>query len=154
MTLMKNDIDTGNLNVTVEKQRLEIEYLQQKLSQIEQEEVRRIRHLNRLGTWAQQDPTGPLQVHGIQEWVLAELKAALGSAYEPTAWQPETSEHSQKEGELERQGTIPAEELRKIVESWKSSLEKNWTRLDPLNERFLVALESLIHRADSPKGPA
>lgn len=58
---------------------------------IQQEEVRRIRHLNRLGTWAQQDATGPIIKDQIQAWVLAELKAALGSAYEPTSWQPETA---------------------------------------------------------------
>lgn len=56
------------------------------------EEVRRIKHLNRLGSWAQQDPTGPLNTEhaqNVRDWVLAELKAALGSKYEPTEWQPD-----------------------------------------------------------------
>lgn len=52
---------------------------------IKAEDVRRIRHINRVATWAQQDPTGPLNTHQgmqVREWVLNELKAALGSEYE------------------------------------------------------------------------
>lgn len=65
------------------------------LKKCEEEEIRRIRHLNRLASWAQQDPTGPLPVwmgSRVQEWVLNELKAALGAKVDPTAWQPDYHE--------------------------------------------------------------
>ena len=75
---------------------------EEELLAIQQEEVRRIRHLNRLGTWAQQDPTGPIVRDQIQAWVLAELKAALGSAYEPTSWQPETAVTEQLQDRLQK----------------------------------------------------
>ncbi len=48
---------------------------------IEQEEVRRIRHLNRLATWAQQDPTQPIPF-GVREWVLGSKE------WEELDWQP------------------------------------------------------------------
>lgn len=41
--------------------------------------VAAIKHLNRLATWAQQDPTGPHEKHSIQQWVLNEIKSALGT---------------------------------------------------------------------------
>lgn len=86
---------------------------------IQQEEVRRIRHLNRLGTWAQQDPTGPIVRDQIQAWVLAELKAALGSAYEPTSWQPETA----MIGDLEDRLQAVEKKLEQAVSLLRSSDE-------------------------------
>lgn len=65
--------------------------LQAEVEKLKQEDVRRIQHLNRLGSWAQQDPTGPLpdwMGRAIQQWVLEELKAALGTEYKATSWQP------------------------------------------------------------------
>lgn len=67
----------------------QLEKAEAEMLAIQQEEARRIRHLNRLGSWAQQDCTGPIIKDQIQAWVLSELRAALGSAYEPTSWQPE-----------------------------------------------------------------
>lgn len=57
----------------------------------DREEVRRIKHLNRLATWAQQDPTGPMnteQNSHVKEWVLGEIQAALGADLKPSEWQP------------------------------------------------------------------
>ena len=51
-----------------------------------------IRHLNRLATWAQQDPTGPLPSYygmRVQAWVLNEIKQALGGDSEPVEFEPE-----------------------------------------------------------------
>lgn len=65
--------------------------LQREVERLKEEDVRRIRHLNRLGSWAQQDPTGPLPSwmgSAVQQWVLEELKAALGTEYRATSWQP------------------------------------------------------------------
>lgn len=62
------------------------------IAALEAENIRRIRHLNRLATWAQQDPTGPLpEWRGaqVQSWVLNEIRAALGSNPAPQPWTPE-----------------------------------------------------------------
>lgn len=59
---------------------------------LEAEDIRRIRHLNRLATWAQQDPTGPLPHWAgcrVQSWVLNEIRCALGGQSEPQAFEPE-----------------------------------------------------------------
>ena len=45
-------------------------------------------HLNRLATWAQQDPTGPTCAKGVQRWVLNEIRLALGQRGEPTPYVP------------------------------------------------------------------
>jgi hypothetical protein len=65
--------------------------LWKRVNELEREEVRRIKHLNRLGTWAQQDPTGPLRTSeawNVKDWVLNELKAALGSEWKQQEWEP------------------------------------------------------------------
>lgn len=62
--------------------------LESKLRKAEEEEVRRIAYLNRLASWAQQDPTGPWEKYEIQEWVLNEIKGALGSRVDETKWKP------------------------------------------------------------------
>lgn len=80
------DLDAS---ATVEQVIEKVSQLREELEKIKTEEVRRIRHLNRLGTWAQQDPTGPLVAGNIQQFVLRELEAALGSEYKPSAWQPD-----------------------------------------------------------------
>ncbi len=69
----------------------ELKTCHESLMAIKQEEVRRIKHLNRLGSWAQQDPTGPLNTEAsrnVKEWVLNELKAALGSEWKQQEWEP------------------------------------------------------------------
>jgi len=58
---------------------------------LETENVRRIRHLNRLASWAQQDPTGPLpswKGMEVRGWVLNEIRGALGQKQEPQSWKP------------------------------------------------------------------
>lgn len=45
-------------------------------------------HLNRLATWAQQDPTGPTCAKDVQQWVLNEIRLALGQSVEPTPYVP------------------------------------------------------------------
>lgn len=72
----------------LDETRKRAEKAEAELAAVKTEEVRRIRHLNRLATWAQQDPTGPWHAGRIQEWVLNEIKAALGAVCDPTAWQP------------------------------------------------------------------
>lgn len=101
---------------------------------IKQEEVRRIRHLNRLGTWAQQDPTGPIVRDQIQAWVLTELKAALGSAYEPTSWQPETAIAEQENKELQDRLQAVEKERDRAIELLRSTDD------DAISE-FLKALQ-------------
>lgn len=49
-----------------------------------------IKHLNRIATWVQQDPTGPWNKLEIQKWVLNEIRAALGQEPLPQLWQPES----------------------------------------------------------------
>ena len=96
----------------------EVAALRQKLHEAEAENVRRIRHLNRLGTWAQQDATGPLIAGQIQEWVLNELKAALGSEYKPTDWQP--TYFALEETAASQASVI--EQLRKALEECKDEM--------------------------------
>jgi len=64
------------------------------------EEIQRIQHLNRLATWAQQDPTGPWHKEAIQAWVLNEIRAALGQENKPVGWQPETASLEQENKRL------------------------------------------------------
>ncbi len=52
------------------------------------------------------------------------------------------------------QGTIPAEELRKVVELLRPILSYGQPGLANRAEEAVKILTSLIHRADSPKGPA
>jgi hypothetical protein len=58
------------------------------IERLEVENIRRIKHLNRLASWAQQDPSGPWHKKYIQEWVLKEIACALGSPDRPTLWKP------------------------------------------------------------------
>lgn len=55
----------------------------------EAREIRRIRPLNRLATWAQQDATQPIPVP-VQEWVLNQIKEALGQPTEFVGWEPDS----------------------------------------------------------------
>ncbi len=65
---------------------------------LEQRELQSIKYLNRLATWAQQDPTGPWEKYKIQEWVLNQIKGALGQKIEETDWQPKAlSSHEGRE---------------------------------------------------------
>lgn len=67
---------------------------------LEQRELQSIKYLNRLATWAQQDPTGPWEKYKIQEWVLNQIKGALGQKIEETDWQPKAlSSHEGREEE-------------------------------------------------------
>lgn len=55
--------------------------MQNDLGKSREEKLNAIRHLNRLATWAQQDPTGPLSTGdagNVQAWVLNEIRQALG----------------------------------------------------------------------------
>lgn len=63
--------------------------LGERVGELEKENIRRIRHLNRLASWAQQDPTGPMIADKVQEWVLEEIKSALGVEANGADWQPE-----------------------------------------------------------------
>ena len=72
----------------VEAIREELDVLSVALVNIEAEEVRRIKHLNRIATWAQQDPTGPVNAGGVRDWLLNELKAAMGGEWKKLSWQP------------------------------------------------------------------
>lgn len=60
----------------------------EELQKLRLEKLASIKHLNRLATWAQQDPTGPWEKLEIQNWVLNEIKGALGQPVEATKWQP------------------------------------------------------------------
>ena len=82
-----------------------LERAERELNNIQQEEVRRIKHLNRLATWAQQDPTGPIVASQIQEWVLNELGAALGAHYKPTSWRPESHQFENLQEQLAAERT-------------------------------------------------
>lgn len=59
-------------------------------AELKQEEIRRIKYLNKLATWAQQDPTGPIAAEGIRAWVLEQIKGAFGQTPEPTCFVPQT----------------------------------------------------------------
>lgn len=67
---------------------LRITHLEAENAKLKAEKIASIKHLNRLATWAQQDPTGPWEKFEIQQWVLNEIKAAMGQEVESTTWQP------------------------------------------------------------------
>ena len=73
----------------IARQAAEIRRLTLELDAIKATEVARIKHVNRLATWASQDPTGPWEKYEIQRWVLNELRACLGQPLDDsTHWQP------------------------------------------------------------------
>lgn len=128
------------------------------------ESVRRIRHLNRLATWAQQDPTGPLCAKGVQAWVLSELRAALGADYQPTEWSPSVqlppvilksdedglrAELVQKTHELKQvrnELSGKTGELERLKEVCKLISESSVAVFDnPFSDDYLVAM-GLIHK--------
>lgn len=100
-------------------------------SSLQQEQVRRIKYLNRLGSWAQQDPTGPMNTaenNQVKEWVLAELKAALGSEYEPTEWQPSYIRLQDEFATLQRENAEleqNAAALRDVIEELIAPFQRN-----------------------------
>lgn len=79
-------LDEKELCVRVQAER---DALKAENERLKQGEVRRIAYLNRLATWAQQDPTGPWEKLDIQEWVLNQIKGALGQPVKgESRWHP------------------------------------------------------------------
>ena len=86
---------------------------------LEKLELDRVKHLNRLASWAQQDPTGPRESHQIQSWVLSEIKQALGAQTDITKFEPDYLTLKQERDALRQQ----LEEAKKDNQTIKSTLE-------------------------------
>jgi hypothetical protein len=60
----------------------------QEVDKLKVQQLKGVAALNRLATWAQQDPTGPWNKLEIQKWVLNQIRLALGQEELPELWQP------------------------------------------------------------------
>jgi len=116
--------------------------LTERVRELETEHTRCIRHINRLAMWAQQDPAGPIEAHGIKRFVLSELKAALGGEYEDPGYTPSIFAF---QGEIE----ILRNCLQEEGESRKSCSEMHNALIQEHNallERVRELEESVAHR--------
>jgi hypothetical protein len=82
-----------------------------------------IKHLNRIATWVQQDPTGPWNKLEIQKWVLNEIRTALGQEPLPQLWQPESVN-------LEAELT----QLRKVCDELHNAVQKDCSCLGCISQ--------------------
>lgn len=117
--------------------------------------VNSIKHLNRLGSWAQQDPTGPFESAQIQQWVLSELRAALGQDYEPTKWQPsilmlrdQLSAATRRAEEAERELEAKRKHLRDANRGAECNAKVAWGIAKELAQVQAERDEAIAQRAD------
>lgn len=120
--------------------------LQQKVEEMTKEEVRRISHLNRLATWAQQDPTGPWEKLEIQKWVLSELKSALGQRADETAWQPEVLTLRTALAAVTRQNEEMGKEVADHERWFKEMVADYRLQADDHKASWRYAINCLIHK--------
>lgn len=76
------------LNARAEQAESVLAVEQAERKRVEAEEINRIRYLNKLATWAQQDPTMPIPAP-VQEWVLEQIKGAFGQTPMEVGWVPD-----------------------------------------------------------------